>query len=148
MVGHARQGWSGRPTGFVRWELRHPAPLLDVRVYAVGRFSAASLALFGMVVADFAMVFLVFQYEVYVLGFGALRAALGIAPPAMVMVLVVPLALMVVGRWGERVVVENGVLHGWQTAFYVVSAVLLACALGSSLLYPSAVRSSQESNAN
>jgi MFS family permease len=102
--------------GFVLWELRHPRPLLDVRVYRDPRFSAASIALFGMVIADFAMIFLVFQYEVYVLDYSPLKAALGISPPGLIMLVVVPLAVVLAPRWGERV---------------VVTLALTACAAGT-----------------
>lgn len=107
---------------FVGWELRHDRPLLDVRVYADSRFSAASIAIFGMVIADFAMIFLVFQYEVYVLGFTPLKAALGIAPPGLIMLLVVPLAVILAPRWGDRRVVTIALAS--CTAGTVISALV------------------------
>lgn len=103
---------------FVLWELRHPLPLLDVRLFADARFGASSVALFAMFFADFAMLFLVFQYEVYVLDYGTLKAALGVVPPALGLMAAVPLTPMLVRRFGRRI---------------LIAFALLVCALGTEL---------------
>ena len=64
---------------FVGWELRRADPLLDVRLFANPRFSAASgaiaLAFFGL----FGFIFLITQYFQVVRGYGDARGRR--APP-------------------------------------------------------------------
>jgi EmrB/QacA subfamily drug resistance transporter len=76
---------------FVAWELRAPAPLLDVRLFAIPAFAAPVLAMTLMFGGLFGMVFLAYQWEAYVLGFRSLTAGIGLAPMAITML---PLALL------------------------------------------------------
>ncbi|MCW3013492.1 MAG: transporter [Solirubrobacterales bacterium] len=76
---------------FVRCERRSEAPLLDVRLFAIPAFSAAVAAMFLMFGGLFAIVFLAYQWEAYVLGFHYVKAGLGLAPMAIFML---PLAVM------------------------------------------------------
>ena len=76
--GSRRRRWP--LAGFVGWELRRPDPLLDVRLFANPRFSAASgaiaLAFFGL----FGFIFLITQYFQFVRGYGTLEAGLATLP--------------------------------------------------------------------
>jgi MFS family permease len=125
---------------FVAWQLRAARPLLDVRVYRDRTLAGASIVVLGAIVADFAMIFLVFQFEVYVLGFGALKAALGIGPPAVVMLAAVPAALAAGRRWTERTIATIALLL--CAAGALVSALVaaehpsyLAVVVGASLIW-------------
>jgi MFS family permease len=108
---------------FVGWEVRHPAPLLDVRLLVDGRFGAASMALLAAFVAHFGIVSLLFQYEQYALGYDTLKAALGLVPVS------VPFGLLIVGprlarRIGTRAMLTTSL--GIVIAGALVSAAVSA----------------------
>ena len=89
---------------FVRWELRHRHPLLDVRLLMDARFGAGCATLFFAFFAHFAMYFLAIQYLIYVLGWSTLHAAFGVALPAMGMA-TTPLGPVLSRRFGRRIVI-------------------------------------------
>jgi MFS family permease len=111
---------------FVAWELRTAHPLLDVRLFADGRFGAASTALFVMFFAHFALFFLAFQYLGYVQGYSTLHSALVLIPPVVGFVLT-PFSPYLAQRFGRRRVIVTGLLI---TASGGVAAVAMP-ALGS-----------------
>ncbi|MCY1139377.1 MFS transporter [Actinoplanes sp. Pm04-4] len=70
---------------FVWWELRHPAPLLDVRLFRDRRLAGGSVALlvvFGVQAGIFVVLFPYFQA---VLGWSGLRSTLALMPMALLM---------------------------------------------------------------
>ncbi|MGB3409775.1 MAG: MFS transporter [Microthrixaceae bacterium] len=70
---------------FIAWELRHPAPLLDIRTFADRRLAAGSatlLTLFAVMSGIFLVLFPFFQA---VLGWSALHSASAMLPMAAVM---------------------------------------------------------------
>lgn len=93
---------------FVCWELRREHPLLDVRIFASARFSAASgavaLAFFGL----FGFIFLVTLYFQAVRGYTPLRAGLATVPFALVTGALSPVAIALMKRFGTKLVVAAG----------------------------------------
>jgi MFS family permease len=103
---------------FIYCELHTERPLLDVRLFKIRAFGAGVAAMFLLFAGLFAIVFLGYQWESYVLGWHALKAGLGLIPCGFLML---PLAL-VSTTLASRV--------GLKT----VLAAALACACGGSFI--------------
>jgi EmrB/QacA subfamily drug resistance transporter len=116
------QGWTAPVTllsllvgvivalGFVAWELRRPAPLLDVRLFrerGLASGSVALLAVFGVQAGIFVVVFLYFQV---VLGWSGLLSTLALMPMALLMMVASGLAPRVAARIGSRSTMASGIL--------------------------------------
>jgi EmrB/QacA subfamily drug resistance transporter len=105
---------------FVGWQLRRPDPMLDVRLFANPRFSAASgaiaLAFFGL----FGFIFLITQYFQVVRSYDPLRAGLATLPFALVTGLVSPAAITAMKRFGTKAVVTTGL--ALMSAGFLVAA--------------------------
>ncbi|WP_020610646.1 MFS transporter [Salinispora arenicola] len=98
--------------GFVAWELRQAAPLLDVRLFLDRRLATGSLALlalFGVQAGIFVMLFPYFQA---VLGWSGLRSTLALMPIAAMMMLAAGLAPRVTARTGTRTTMAARILLG------------------------------------
>ncbi|NLU80987.1 MFS transporter [Micromonospora sp. HNM0581] len=98
--------------GFVAWELRQVAPLLDVRLFRDRRLAAGSLALlalFGVLAGIFVVLFPYFQA---VLDWSGLRSTLALMPMAVMMMLASGLAPRVAARAGARATMAAGILLG------------------------------------
>src|SRR5215203_869817 len=70
---------------FLVWELRHPAPLLDPRLFRNRAFAAGTLSITLQFFAFFGFVFLVLQYLQLVRGYSPLVSAVSLVPMAMAM---------------------------------------------------------------
>ena len=93
---------------FAWWELRTPAPLLDVHLFRNMRFTAASLAITLGFFALFGFIFLVTQYLQLVKGYSALQAGVRTLPFAIAMVVAAVSSPKVVQRIGTKLVVAAG----------------------------------------
>jgi EmrB/QacA subfamily drug resistance transporter len=93
---------------FAWWELRTPAPLLDVHLFRNMRFTAASLAITLGFFALFGFIFLVTQYLQLVKGYSALQAGVRTLPFAIAMVVAAVSSPKVVQRSGTKLVVAAG----------------------------------------
>lgn len=127
-----RHGWTSLATlagftgtavilaGFAFWQIRRPDPMLDVRLFANARFSAASgaiaLAFFGL----FGFIFLITQYFQVVRGYDTLRAGVATLPFAVVTGAMSPVAIGVMKRIGTKIVVAGGLVL--MSAGFVVAA--------------------------
>ena len=70
---------------FLVWELRHPTPLLDPRLFRHRAFAAGTLSITLQFFAFFGFVFLVLQYLQLVRGYSPLVSAVSLVPMAMAM---------------------------------------------------------------
>ncbi len=106
--------------GFAFWQIRRPDPMLDVRLFANARFSAASgaiaLAFFGL----FGFIFLITQYFQVVRGYDPLRAGVATLPFAVVTGVMSPAAIAAMKRIGTKIVVAAGLVL--MSAGFVVAA--------------------------
>jgi EmrB/QacA subfamily drug resistance transporter len=91
--------------GFVAWEARRRHPMLDVRLFANPRFSAASTAITLAFFALAGAIFLITQYLQFVLGYEPLKAGVGILPAALALFLAGPLSAHVAQGIGVRLTV-------------------------------------------
>jgi len=94
--------------GFVGWELRHHAPLLDPRLFRHPAFAAGTLSITVQFLAFFGFIFLVLQYLQLVRGDSPLIAALSLLPMAAAMMPCARLAPRVAARVGARKVCVAG----------------------------------------
>jgi EmrB/QacA subfamily drug resistance transporter len=118
------QGWTAPVTlvsllagvvgalGFVAWELRQRAPLLDVRLFrerGLASGSVSLLAVFGVQAGIFVVLFPYFQA---VLGWSGLRSTLALMPMAVLMMAASGLAPRVAAQVGARVTMASGIFLG------------------------------------
>jgi EmrB/QacA subfamily drug resistance transporter len=97
--------------GFVGWELRHPNPLLDPRLFRHRAFAAGALSITLQFFAFFGFIFLLLQYLQLVRGDGPLVAALSLIPMSLtIMPAARGLAPRMTGRLGARPVVVLGLV--------------------------------------
>jgi EmrB/QacA subfamily drug resistance transporter len=131
---------------FVWLELRTEGPLLDVRVFAIPRFSGGAISISVAFFCLFGFIFLITQYFQFIKGYSTLSAGVHTLPFAFVAAIFTPLAAVVALRVGSRAVVTTGlVLMGSglvvaafnseaTTAYWgpiLVAMVLLALGLSS-----------------
>jgi predicted MFS family arabinose efflux permease len=98
--------------GFVAWELRHRAPLLDVRLFRERGLAGGSvtlLAVFGVQAGIFVVLFPYFQA---VLGWSGLRSTLALMPMALLMMAASVLAPRLAARAGARSTMAAGIFLG------------------------------------
>jgi EmrB/QacA subfamily drug resistance transporter len=118
------QGWTAPATllslllgvlaaiGFAAWERRHPAPLLEVRLFRERGLASGSLVLlvvFGVQAGIFVVLFPYFQA---VLGWSALVSTLALMPMAVLMMAAAGLAPRLAARIGSRATMAAGIALG------------------------------------
>lgn len=128
MTNGYRAGWSSPPIvvamfsflvllgAFIWWELRTPAPMLDLRLFTRRVFALGVLAGFVSFLGTSSVRFLMPFYLQGVLGYKPSQIGLIMLPTAITMTIMGPLA----GRWSDR--------FGWRR-FNVVGLALSATAL-------------------
>jgi EmrB/QacA subfamily drug resistance transporter len=94
--------------GFIAWEFRNPAPMLDPRLFRDRRFSVASAGIAAAFFTMFGTFFLLTQLLQLVHGLSPLAAGLAILPVSLVLMIVAPRAPMLVERYGIATVVPAG----------------------------------------
>ncbi len=128
---------------FAAWERRQPQPMLDVRLFANLRFTAASLSVTTVFFALFGALFLLTQILQLVLGWSTVKAGFGAMPFALTVGVTSPLAAQVAKRIGTKIPVVAGLLlmaaglaqMGTATTasgygHFVVATVLMAAGMG------------------
>lgn len=95
-------------TAFVLVELRHPAPMLDVRLFRLRGFGSGSLSLTVQFFAAFGLFYLALQFLQYVYGYSPLESAVALLPLGAPLMLVAPSAPRLADRFGQRVVGSVG----------------------------------------
>ncbi|HYF25901.1 MAG TPA: MFS transporter, partial [Baekduia sp.] len=95
---------------FALWERRVAHPMLDVRLFANLRFTAASGAVTFAFFALFGFIFLVAQYFQGVLEYGVLEAGLRQIPVALSVAVTSILGTRLAVRFGSKAVVSTGLL--------------------------------------
>ncbi|KFL31856.1 multidrug MFS transporter [Devosia riboflavina] len=118
------QGWTALATlaaltvgllagiAFAAWELRHPAPLLDVRFFGRRNLTSGSVTLmtwFGVQAGVFIVLYPFFQA---VLGWSGLMATLGLMPMALLMMVSSALAPRLATIAGPRLTMACGIALG------------------------------------
>jgi EmrB/QacA subfamily drug resistance transporter len=97
-------------TAFVLWERHSDHPMLPMRFFRRRRYSVAIASLALVLFALVGMFFLMTQYLQFCLGFSPLKAGLAIAPLALVLLVVAPLSVIGVRRFGTKPIVSGGLV--------------------------------------
>ena len=95
---------------FVRWELRRTAPMLDVRLFANLRFSAASTSVTIAFFSLFGFIFLITQYFQQLRDYGPLSTGVRILPVAFSIAISSVVGSKLVVRIGNKAVAAGGLL--------------------------------------
>jgi EmrB/QacA subfamily drug resistance transporter len=131
-------------TAFFAWERRVAHPMLDVRLFANPRFSAASLSVTLVFFSLMGALFFLTQYLQGVLGLSAFDTGLRFIPIAIGVIAVSPFAAKATVRFGARVSTAAGLLVvaggmwllstvGMQSSDLHVGLVLFVLAAGIAL---------------
>ena len=96
--------------GFVVLELRTEEPLLDVRVFAIPKFSAGAMAIAVSFFCLFGFIFLITQYFQFVKGYSTLSAGVHTLPFAIVSAVFTPIGAVLALKVGIRLVSGVGLL--------------------------------------
>jgi DHA2 family multidrug resistance protein-like MFS transporter len=115
---------------FTRYELTRVAPLLDVRVFKNGVFSAGAGSIAASYFCLFGFIFLVTQYFQLIRGYSALSAGVHTLPFAIVTMIVTPLGAALALRIGTRYVVTAGLLLMAAAMVWVTNIGALAAYFG------------------
>jgi EmrB/QacA subfamily drug resistance transporter len=127
--------------GFVAFELRQDAPMLNPRIFARRGLSAGSISIFVQFFAFFGFIFLVLQYLQIVRGDSAFTAAVSMLPLAVTMMPASRLAPKAAAMFGSRPVCVTGLALiaaalailaqlGSATPYWVLAAGLLVLGAG------------------
>ena len=95
-------------SAFVTWEARCARPMLDLRLFAQARFSAAILSVTLVYFALTGALFFLTQYMQLVLGFSPLGAGVRIIPLTLGIAVGAPAGATLVKRLGLRAIVAGG----------------------------------------
>jgi EmrB/QacA subfamily drug resistance transporter len=106
-------------TSFVLWELRSDHPMLNVQFFKNPRFTAANMSITLVFFALFGSIFFLTQYLQFVLGYSALQAGVRLAPMALVLMVMAPLAGQLVNRIGTKALVAVGMAIGATGLWYL-----------------------------
>ena len=127
-------------------ELRTAMPLLDVRVFAIPRFSAGAGAIAVAFFCLFGFIFVITQYFQFVKGYSTLSAGVHTLPFAIVSAVFTPIGAVLALKIGTRIVVAGGlalmagglVLAGVSstpTAAYFGPVIIAMCLLALGLSF-------------
>ena len=94
--------------GFVFWESRSRAPMLDLELFKNLRFSAASASVTVCFFALFGFIFLVTQYFQFMKGYGPLETGVRILPVATSVAIASVVGTRLAVAFGNKVVISSG----------------------------------------
>lgn len=107
-------------TAFVRWELAHPHPIVDVRLYRDRSFATANLMMLVLGVTLYGTTVLLPQYTQIMLGYSAQRAGMALSPGGFTIILLMPLVGTLVSRIDPRRMIAFGFTVISLSMFYMV----------------------------
>jgi EmrB/QacA subfamily drug resistance transporter len=95
---------------FVIHQIRRTDPLIDLRLFANPRFSAASGGVMALFFALTAATFVLTQIFQFVLGYSPLQAGLRALPPALMVAVFAPIGAKIAAARGPRLPITSGLL--------------------------------------
>ncbi|KOV98524.1 MFS transporter [Streptomyces sp. NRRL B-1140] len=128
---------------FIAWELRHPHPMLNVRMFALRPFSGSMLAVLFFFFGMFAVIYYSTQFLQFVLGYGALDTGVRLLPLGGAVFLGSAVTGVLAPKLGVRVMAVTGLTVGTAGMFlltqidkgstygdFLVPLMMLGLALG------------------
>jgi EmrB/QacA subfamily drug resistance transporter len=154
------RGWASGPSigwfivaavliaAFLLWELRSPAPMLDLRYFLDPRFGVAAGVITLVFFAMFGFFFLLTQYFQLVLGYGTFEAGVKQLPFAAVMMVLAPNSPRLAATFGTNRVVAFGLvcvagamflftISRIDTSYWALLPVMMTMAGGMAMVIPS-----------
>ncbi len=133
---------------FLLWELRSPAPMLDLRYFLDPRFGVAAGVITLVFFAMFGFFFLLTQYFQLVLGYGTFEAGVKQLPFAAVMMVLAPNSPRFAAKFGANRVVAFGLvcvgcamflftISRIDTSYWALLPVMMTMAGGMAMVIPS-----------
>jgi hypothetical protein len=110
--------------GFVAWERRTSAPMLDISLFANPRFTAASASVTVAFFSLFGFIFLMTQYFQFIKGYSPLSAGVHLLPVASSVGIFSVVGTKLAVRFGTKLVVAAGLVM--VAAFYLWVATISA----------------------
>jgi len=107
---------------FALWERRAGEPMLDITLFRDIRFSAASFSITAAFFGLFGFIFLITQYFQIVHGYSPLSAGIRTLPFALGVGAAAPVAPLLAGRLGTKIVVPAGLML-MAAGFFVASTL-------------------------
>ncbi|OZE93139.1 MFS transporter [Rhodococcus sp. 15-2388-1-1a] len=98
--------------GFVGWELRHPNPLLDVRMFSSRILSGTTLAVLIFFLVTFGAIYFVAQYLQFALGYGPVSTGVHLLPLAGAVFVGSGITMWLTPKLGPRITVTAGMIVG------------------------------------
>jgi EmrB/QacA subfamily drug resistance transporter len=147
-AGRSVAGFAGSAVllaAFIGWERRAAQPMLEVRLFADMRFSAASAAVTVSFFTLFGFIFLITLYFQFVRGYGPLSAGVRLLPVALSVAAGSVAGTQLAVRAGTKLVVTTGLVamaafYGWVAAtttatlgYAVIAAQMVVYGLGLGL---------------
>ena len=132
---------------FIWWEERAAKPMLDLRLFSQGRFSAAALVSFVLGAGLFGTTYLVPVFVQTIQGLTPTQAGLLLMPSGIVMVVVFPIAGRLTDRLAPGILIGAGlVLFAWSswltadadvhTGFWMLAWWTALGRIGMGLIFP------------
>ncbi|WP_039932467.1 MFS transporter [Streptomyces viridochromogenes] len=128
---------------FIAWELRHPHPMLNVRMFALRPFTGSMLAVMFFFFGMFAVIYYATQFLQFVLGYGALDTGVRLLPLGGAVFLGSAVTGVLAPKLGVRVMAVTGLTVGTAGMFlltqidkgstygdFLVPLMMLGLALG------------------
>jgi EmrB/QacA subfamily drug resistance transporter len=109
---------------FIEWERRARAPMLDIHLFRIPRFTAASGSVTVAFFSLFGFIFLMTQYFQFIKGYGPLSTGVHLLPVATSVGVASVLGTRLAVRLGTKLVVATGLAA--VTAFYAWVAATIA----------------------
>jgi EmrB/QacA subfamily drug resistance transporter len=97
---------------FVGWELRQPAPILDIRLFRKRGLSSGSVALLAWFGVQSGVFIVLYPYFQAVLGWSGLRATVALMPMALLMMALSSIAPSLARHIGPKRTLATGILVG------------------------------------
>ncbi|KFG06910.1 MULTISPECIES: MFS transporter [Streptomyces] len=97
---------------FIAWELRHPHPMLNVRMFALRPFTGSMLAVMFFFFGMFAVIYYATQFLQFVLGYGALDTGVRLLPLGGAVFLGSAVTGVLAPKLGVRVMAVTGLTIG------------------------------------
>jgi DHA2 family multidrug resistance protein len=106
-------------TSFVLWELRHPFPIVDVRLYKDRSFATANLMMLTLGVTLYGTTVLLPQFVQIMMGYSAQLAGMALSPGGFTIILLMPIVGNMIGRVDPRRMIAFGFTVISLSLFYM-----------------------------
>jgi DHA2 family multidrug resistance protein len=106
------------------WELRHPEPMVDLRLFGNGGFAVTFILMLVLGFMLLGSTYLIPAYAQQLMGYRAVDAGMVLTPGGIAMILLMPLVGRMVNKVDTRLLVAIGLITGgvsllWMTNFYL-----------------------------